>query len=71
MPLKSLAAAFFVAGDRQLMAEALPGRRMLRVNRDRSSQGSDGIVTPPNATLALCDFMQDIGRISVPGKQWR
>ena len=71
MPLKSLAAAVFVTGDRQLMAEALPGRRMLRVNRDRFSQGRDGIITPPDATLALCDFMQKIGRIGVPVKQWR
>ena len=41
---------------RQLVAQALPGRRVLRVKRDRFSQGSDGILTPPDTAQALSHF---------------
>jgi hypothetical protein len=43
---------------------------MLRLNRDRSAQGLDGFITPPNTTQALRNLMQKTRRISVPGKQW-
>ena len=44
---------------------------MLRVNRDRFAQGSDGIITPADATQALREFMQKTRGIAVSGKQWR